>query len=159
MNWIRWNEVTHIYEISTNDGAAWNPLSLSATILNEGTLPESRFQTRGSWVPADASGAGLAITIVSARKLKTARKAFVSFDIVYPVTASGAAAKISGLPFMSGSGQGGLVVAYNPCAFYISVLLRNGATQVEFFKLGGVAVINSELSGKNIVVAGTYEEV
>lgn len=37
-NWIRWNVSTHIYELSTDDGANFAALPLNASILNEGII-------------------------------------------------------------------------------------------------------------------------
>lgn len=40
--WLRWNISTHIYEQSTNDGASWVPLALSADAITEGALAKAR---------------------------------------------------------------------------------------------------------------------
>jgi len=40
--WQRWNQSTHIFEKSDNDGASWVPLPLSATILSEGVITRAR---------------------------------------------------------------------------------------------------------------------
>lgn len=37
--WQRWNQSTHIFEKSDNDGASWTPLPLNASIITEGTIP------------------------------------------------------------------------------------------------------------------------
>jgi len=37
-NWLRWNDSTHIFEYSTDNGATYVPLPLNASVLNEGTL-------------------------------------------------------------------------------------------------------------------------
>ena len=39
--WQRWNQTTHIFEKSDDDGANWVPLPLDASILTEGTIPPS----------------------------------------------------------------------------------------------------------------------
>lgn len=41
MRWERWNDVTHIFELSTDNGVNWNPLPLNASILNEGSISAS----------------------------------------------------------------------------------------------------------------------
>lgn len=38
VNFIRWNASTHIYELSTNDGASFSALPLDASILNQGII-------------------------------------------------------------------------------------------------------------------------
>jgi hypothetical protein len=39
---MRWNETTHIFEQSLNDGASWAVLPLNASILNEGSINAAR---------------------------------------------------------------------------------------------------------------------
>jgi hypothetical protein len=47
--WMRWNETSHIFEYSTNDGVSYIPLPLNASILNEGTVPPAQLPaTSGS---------------------------------------------------------------------------------------------------------------
>jgi len=41
VQWIRWNQTTHIFEYSTNNGTTWTFLPLSANIISEGVLPPS----------------------------------------------------------------------------------------------------------------------
>src|SRR4249920_3873214 len=40
---MRWNDTTHIFEMSTNDGASWSILPLNASVINEGALDNARF--------------------------------------------------------------------------------------------------------------------
>lgn len=49
--WMRWNDTTHIFEMSTNDGASWAVLPLNASVINEGTINLSRLPTpiTGDW--------------------------------------------------------------------------------------------------------------
>jgi hypothetical protein len=58
--WMRWNETTHIFEYSTNDGVSYIPLPLNASILNEGTVSPGVLPTTG--------GAHLILTDGSAGK-------------------------------------------------------------------------------------------
>lgn len=39
--WIRWNQTTHIFEYSTDNGASFVPLPLSAATINEGNIPDA----------------------------------------------------------------------------------------------------------------------
>lgn len=55
-------------------------------------------QTKPSWLPTDASGAALALTINDARAVQVGRLVFASFSITWPATANGSVAKIGGLP-------------------------------------------------------------
>lgn len=40
--WQRWNQTTHIFEKSDNNGGSWTPLGLSADIITEGALAKAR---------------------------------------------------------------------------------------------------------------------
>jgi hypothetical protein len=40
--WQRWNQTSHIFEKSVDNGASWTPLPLSASIITEGTIPIAR---------------------------------------------------------------------------------------------------------------------
>lgn len=40
--WQRWNQGTHIFEKSTDNGVNWSPLGLNASIITEGTLVDAR---------------------------------------------------------------------------------------------------------------------
>ena len=53
----------------------------------------------GTWIPADASGAGLSFTNLACTYIKIGKQVTVFGNITYPVTASAAAVFISGLPF------------------------------------------------------------
>lgn len=46
--WQRWNQTTHIFEKSTDDGANWTPLPLDGSIISEGTVAAARL---GSGTP------------------------------------------------------------------------------------------------------------
>lgn len=39
--WIRWNQVTHIFEYSTDNGSSFNPLPLNAATITEGAIPDA----------------------------------------------------------------------------------------------------------------------
>lgn len=45
--WQRWNQTSHIFEKSDNDGALWTPLPLNGSIITEGTVPLARMPTYG----------------------------------------------------------------------------------------------------------------
>ena len=53
----------------------------------------------GTWTPADASGAGLTFTSVTARYTKIGNVVYINARLTYPTTADVSQAKISGLPF------------------------------------------------------------
>lgn len=43
--WQRWNQSTHIFEKSTDNGGSWTPLGLNASIITEGTLADARLSS------------------------------------------------------------------------------------------------------------------
>jgi len=53
----------------------------------------------GTWTPADASGASLTFTSVTARYTKIGNVVYINAKLTYPTTADVSQAKISGLPF------------------------------------------------------------
>lgn len=48
--WQRYNGTTKIFEKSTNDGASWSALDVSAAILLSGNLAVARMPVSGAWV-------------------------------------------------------------------------------------------------------------
>jgi hypothetical protein len=40
--WQRWNQSTHIFEKSTDNGSSWSPLGLNASIITEGVMDPAR---------------------------------------------------------------------------------------------------------------------
>jgi len=79
-----------------NTGGAANAIDL--TVAQVLTLLGTPTQTKGSWTPADNSGASLTFTGVSANYTQIGNMVFAYFKLTYPATASGANASISGLP-------------------------------------------------------------
>lgn len=40
--WQRWNQSTHIFEVSSDNGGVWNPLPLNASVITEGVIDAAR---------------------------------------------------------------------------------------------------------------------
>ncbi len=111
----------------------------------------------GAWTPGDGSGAALSLTVVSARYVKLGNLVFVAGDIVYPITANGANARINGLPFTShGVQQSSVTPGYLTFGASITYLIRNGNTIIDIFTTAGVNVTNAQISNTNIILAGCY---
>jgi hypothetical protein len=108
----------------------------------------------GTWVPVDASGAGLAITVVTARYWKLDKLVVLSGYFVYPSNSDANVAKVGGIPFPNGAADGGLYLTnLTAHGFFLvsgatAMEIRNGAT--------GVPRTNVEMAGANLVIAGTY---
>lgn len=43
--WQRWNQTTHIFEKSDDDGGLWVPLPLSGSVITEGTVADARLSS------------------------------------------------------------------------------------------------------------------
>jgi len=43
--WQRWNQTSHIFEKSTDNGANWSPLGLNGAIITEGTIADARLSS------------------------------------------------------------------------------------------------------------------
>lgn len=117
--------------------------------------PDNYFEYLDDWTPTDASGASLSLTITNAKFHKVNGVLKIWADITYPATASGASAKLGGIPFVPLSTQGsfsftrisalgiGSLEGYANVSSEI-VLLNNGAS-----------VLNSDLTGKRFIFSAT----
>lgn len=112
----------------------------------------------GTWTPADGSGAGLSLTVSGATYCKIGQQVVAAFNIVFPVTASGASAAISGLPFtIRTSGQTATVAAgYSTFGAGIEAYGADAGTIVYLYNVSGVALTNLQLSGATLSVTIPY---
>lgn len=116
--------------------------------------------SKGTWTPADASGAGLSITVTDARYWKLGNLVIASAHIVYPVTANGSTNLVSGLPFPTNanlsSRQGNVSYENNGVPLYV---LPDQSASTLHFIIGSVGVnaTNAELSGTTIVFQLIYQ--
>lgn len=108
----------------------------------------------GTWTPSDGSGAALSLTVTAATYTKVGRLVSGLCHVTYPVTASGAAARINGLPYTTPntnsaplftSGAGGGTVA------------QISGTNLQPFAPGAVAITNANLSGVFVIIRFQYE--
>lgn len=128
-------------------------------LANAQSVNSGNNQSIGSWTPADASGAGLVFTGVSAAYTKTGNMVCVYGVWTYPSTANGSAASISGLPFAPANqnyasvvGSMSVNLAYNTA---YALLTKNSTTfAVEAFAAG--TKTNASMSGTAIVVNFCY---
>lgn len=109
---------------------------------------------------SDVSGAGLLISANVLSAVKIANLVVASINIVYPATASGLAAVISGLPFVS---ERTLVSAHS-CAIgfqnanlNMQAFIISGTQQIAFVLATGVQVTNAQLTGANIALTAIYK--
>jgi len=103
----------------------------------------------GSWTPTDASGAGLAFTIVAAdcKYTKIGRQVTANFRLVFPVTASGLGAAFGGLPFTSAASAGnGGYVNFTNSGLTFTFSNSSGSTTFVPFLTSGIQPTNTALS-------------
>lgn len=131
----------------------------SATSLSFGNDALSVYD-EGNWTPADNSGAGLSFTSVNGKYTRIGNIVIATCSFSYPVTASGANASISGLPFSGGgAGQKGGYVAYNTAATLARVLITAGGgagTTASLYNSSGVAITNASLSTTAVYLQFIY---
>ena len=100
----------------------------------------------GTWTPIDVSGAGLSLTISSARYTRIGRQVTFAAFLTYPVNASAAAAAIGGLTF-SAAGPGGFGTTGYCSAGFQLFLRTNSPTSISPVNNANVNPTNSALSG------------
>ena len=144
---------------STSGAGITFPATASAS-SNANTLDDYE---EGTWTTADASGAGLSITTNtnSAYYVKVGNFVMIRISVTYPSTASSASSALTipfeqfGDSFFAGNGSIGYSTP-NLSNFIVTVQNRTSGQTVLFYKGGGTAVTNAELSGQRIDFTVTY---
>lgn len=122
---------------------------------NLGLAGSATFTFPGAaWTPIDASGAGLAFTIVAANcnYIRAGQLLIANFRLIYPVTADTAGAAIGGLPVASKAGtdgQGGFL-SFNNASLDLYLSISAGNTTFIPFIQTGVQATNVQLSAKDL---------
>jgi hypothetical protein len=119
----------------------------------------------GTWTVTDGSGAGLSFSTSTGTYTKIGSMVYFAFDITYPSTASGAAAKvllpftIAGAPTGGASGAlGGAFITYTGSNQVITGgYLLAGTAGMIYYTSAGPTVSNANLSTKEFSVAGFYK--
>lgn len=116
----------------------------------------------GTWTPTDVSGAGLTFGAgTTGTYTKIGRVVYVSGSVRYPVTASGVAAYIGGLPYAMASSpdgaQGGITTNYSPAVTVLVFKPDNGASyMVVRAQSGGAQQTNASMSNTRYDFNGFY---
>lgn len=114
------------------------------------TAPPQNFPglEQGVWTPTDASGAGLAFVTAQGHYIKREDLVIARFNITYPITASGVANLVGGLPFTlnaTESNRQGFVTFQNTGAG-VQLIPNASATTFSFRNLAGAAFTNVGIS-------------
>lgn len=70
-----------------------------ASSINVGNIKNFNYYDAGTWTPADASGAGLAITSANTNWVRTGNMVYINGSVTWPSNVNPTTAQISGLPF------------------------------------------------------------
>lgn len=120
------------------------------------------FANNKSWTPADTSGAALTLAAAEGRYTKVGDTVLAWGYVQYPATASGANAKIGGLPFTvanTNSARGGGNVSFTDEATLQWVIATNNTTEMQFITAAGAVITNATLSGDRIYFLVIYPQV
>lgn len=111
-------------------------------------------------VLTDASGDGLVFPAAYYDYERSGRRVTVCGRVTFPATASGAAAKIGGLPVAAANNAArincGFSLAITDLGSIFTGRVLPGATAVDLYNASGVALTNANLSGKTFDFALTY---
>ncbi|HMN81676.1 MAG TPA: hypothetical protein PKA20_17385 [Burkholderiaceae bacterium] len=105
------------------------------------------------WSPA---GNGITFAAASGTFVRRGQQVDVYADVMWPVTASGAAARIAGLPHPVGTVPAGLVIGFSDLGSPCTLLAVANGTYLELYSVAGAPLTNAALSGKHIALSGTY---
>lgn len=136
--------------------AGGNIGAATATSVNFGDQSLANYK-EASWTPADNSGAGLSLTVTLANYTRIGRVVFITCNITYPTTVSGASASLSGLPFTVLANSGAITILGTNASIASDVVFTAGATTLTFNAvIGFAAITNSQLSGSVVKFSGFY---
>jgi hypothetical protein len=112
----------------------------------------------GTWTPTDASGAGLTFTVDKATYTRIGNLVSIFTRISFPSTANGSAARITGLPFNTGSDVYATSVAYTNAALSLISHTVPSDNDIMFTTIGssGATVSNSQLSTSYFILSFQY---
>lgn len=132
-----------------NGAATVTGLLTASGGVNLGNTTLSNYQ-EGTWTPADASGASLTFSSVTAKYTRVGRMIHFMLELTYPTTSDTSQAQINGLPVAAvGRHAVSVQVGANDVYAYI-----NGSTIL--FTQGSTSFENINLTGSQIRVAGSY---
>jgi len=109
----------------------------------------------GSWTIADASGAGLVLTVTNATYTKIGRTVFIQFYITYPITASAVQAAVT-LPYTAFN-YGQITGRFGAAVTGVWQCQSGAATAILHSINGGAAITNASLSGQYMLISGVYQ--
>lgn len=134
----------------------------NAQTVDQAFLTDAASQVTAAWTPTDASGAGLGLTINNAYYARIGSLVFAFFNLTYPATASGATAKIGGLPLTQRTSS---VIIHPVLLAQITAAITRGYVHptegsMRFYNAGGtVDMLNSGMSTHTVQGCAVYQVV
>ena len=136
------------------DGAVLQAAGDPITVVGTFDIVTTMLQYDLGYTAADASPAGLTLTVTSSKATYDGRKVSGSFYVTYPVTADGQTAQIT-LPKAATAYQiAGPVIGVYP--FIVAYIVPSSPSVIQFRNSAGNLVVNSDLSTKDVIVSFTY---
>jgi hypothetical protein len=125
---------------------------------NDSRITGAAQQTTGTWTPADASGASLTFTGVSAGYTRIGNMVFAYATLTYPATASTAATSISGFPVNAAAAAYSqqCAVSYTSAAASKLMVMANNTTTAQLYSIGGAAATNALMTGAQLFFTCIY---
>lgn len=115
------------------------------------------FEETGAITFTDGSGAGLALTVVQAGAWsRIGRQVLATGFVTYPATASGASARLEGLPYTSAAVGFGATIGFQDAALAMTAQVPLSSVAVRFLTTAGGVVTNANLSGKTVNFTAHY---
>ena len=109
----------------------------------------------GTWTPADASGAGLTFTSVTAKYTRIGRQVTATVVLTFPTTSSTAQPQISGLPFAA-SNMGMFLQIRTGVTGAGQGLVGAGSATIFLYNQAGGGQTNAGNSTTTVYLTGTY---
>lgn len=114
----------------------------------------------GAWVPTDASGAGLTLTVQGvSRYERRGRLTVAVVGLSYPVTADTSAARIGGLPFVAANfsnAAGSCAIGYQSASALANGYVQGNTNEIALTTSAGAPVTNAQMSGSTLYMTVTY---
>lgn len=175
--WQRWNQSTHIFEKSDNDGASWVPLPLDVSAFSEGVLAKARqhaetaYKIGGDWTPVltFATPGDLSVSYSDQtgkyKKIENAAGSIIlaTFRIIttaFTHTTAAGACRITGLPVADALGNRRGILTFQGItkATYTSFVCTTitGQTYLEL-RAGGSGVANAIVDVADMPTGGVIQ--
>ena len=150
-----WTEVARFNSSGNLAFPSGQGIDFSAT-AGTGTSELFSDYEEGSWTPVDVSGAGVALSSVTATYTKVGRAVTYFMEATVASTGSGSGVLIAGLPFAPANNN--FVGAFHNTGGNDYLALTNAAgVRIQIYDLGGSSVVAwSTLSTDTIRATGTY---